>query len=148
MNILGLLGRNGVHGPQTLRYPDRNPPAPDYRGPVVLDPATCRSCSRCAQVCVTEAITFVRVDADTNRDGSDGTGGGGPGAPEDDRYRWTYDPARCTYCGLCVSACPVNCLWQAGDRGPNVASPGAGVENVTVLRRRRRKKAARKGEAG
>ncbi len=123
MNIFTVIARNVRRGPKTQRYPDRQPPADSYRGRVVLDPDTCRSCSMCAQVCVSAAITFGRV--------------------EGDRYEWTYDPGRCTYCGLCVDYCPVGCLTQESDRGPAYTVPGEQAEAVTVIRRRIKKGAAR-----
>jgi formate hydrogenlyase subunit 6/NADH:ubiquinone oxidoreductase subunit I len=121
MNILTVITRNLRRGPQTQRYPDREAPAPAYRGRVVLDPTTCRSCSKCAQVCVSAAITFDRI--------------------EGDRYAWAYDPARCTYCGLCVSYCPVNCLAQEPDRGAWCTAPGEQAETVTVIKKRKKKPA-------
>jgi len=123
MNILNLIGRNAVHAPATQRFPDRQAPAPDYRGRVVLEPATCRSCSKCAQVCVSAAITFERVEGDT--------------------YAWAYDPARCTYCGICVAYCPVKCLLQLPDRGPSCSRPGEQAETVTVIKQRKKKPARR-----
>lgn len=124
MNILTLITRNWFRGPQTQRFPDRQAPAPEYRGKVVLDPSLCRSCSKCAQVCVSAAITFGRV--------------------EGDRYAWAYDPARCTYCGVCVTYCPVaGCLTQVDDRGSSCLRPGEQAETVTVIKQRRKKAAAR-----
>lgn len=119
MNILAVIGRNLRGGTQTQRFPRRRPPAPAYRGRVVLDPATCRSCSKCAQVCVSAAITFERV--------------------EGDRYEWAYDPSRCTYCGVCVTYCPVACLRQEGDRGPSCFVPGEQAETVSVIKQRKKK---------
>lgn len=121
MNILSIIGRNWVRGPQTQRYPDREPPAPNYRGRVILEPATCRSCSKCAQVCVSAAITFGRV--------------------EGDRYEWSYDPSRCTYCGVCVAYCPVGCLLQDADRGAACSHPGEQAETITVIKVRKKKPA-------
>jgi formate hydrogenlyase subunit 6/NADH:ubiquinone oxidoreductase subunit I len=119
MNILTVIGRNLRGGTQTQRFPDRQAPAPDYRGRVLLDPATCRSCSKCAQVCVSAAITFEHV--------------------EGDRYVWAYDPSRCTYCGVCVEYCPVKCLWQDADRGAPCFVPGEQSESVTVIKQRKKK---------
>jgi formate hydrogenlyase subunit 6/NADH:ubiquinone oxidoreductase subunit I len=121
MNILTLLARNVRRGPQTQRYPDREAPAPDFRGRVTLLPPTCRCCSKCAQVCVSAAISFDQV--------------------EGDEYVWSYDPARCTYCGLCVDYCPVACLLQEPDRGDSYAVPGEQAVTVTVIKPRRKKKA-------
>jgi formate hydrogenlyase subunit 6/NADH:ubiquinone oxidoreductase subunit I len=119
MNILTLIRRNWWRGPQTQRYPARQVPAPDFRGRVALDPALCRSCSKCAQVCVSAAITFGRIEGDT--------------------YEWAYDPARCTYCGLCVAYCPVpNCLVQLPDRGPAATRPGEHEVRVTVIKKRKK----------
>lgn len=124
MNIWQVIARNWRQGPQTQRYPDRLPPAADYRGRVTLSPDTCRSCSLCAQVCVSAAITFGRVEGDT--------------------YAWSYDPGRCTFCGLCIDYCPVRCLSQEADRGPAYARPGEQAETVTVIKRRVVKKGAAK----
>jgi ech hydrogenase subunit F len=120
MNILTLISRNWVRAPQTRRFPDRQPPAPAYRGRVVLEPAMCRSCSKCAQVCVSAAITVEHV--------------------EGDRYEWSYDPARCTYCGVCVAYCPVTCLLQLDDRSPTCSRPDAQAEIVTVIKKPKNKK--------
>jgi formate hydrogenlyase subunit 6/NADH:ubiquinone oxidoreductase subunit I len=121
MNILTLIGRNWIRRPQTQRFPDRLAPAPSYRGRVVIEPATCRSCSKCAQVCVSAAITFDHV--------------------EGDEYAWAYDPARCTYCGVCVAYCPVKCLLQLEDRGDSCTEPGEQAETVTVIKLRKKKPA-------
>ena len=124
MNILNLITGNWFRGPQTQRYPDRQPPAVDYRGRVRLDPDTCRTCSVCARVCVSAAITFEPIE----------------GA----RFEWAYDPARCTFCGVCVAYCPVKSLTQESDRGPSCSRPGEQAETIVVAVKRRAKKSAGK----
>jgi ferredoxin len=52
--------------------------------------------------------------------------------PAQNSCAWIYDPARCTFCGACVTHCPVDALTQAGDRGPSCARPGEQVETITV----------------
>lgn len=122
MNILSIVAANLRRGPRTRRLPDRPVPAEGFRGRVELDAAACRSCSKCAQVCVSSAITFEKVD------------------PE--HYVWAYDPARCTYCGLCITYCPVDCLWQAPDRTEAWRRPDEQAEVVTVEKKRRKKAVA------
>jgi formate hydrogenlyase subunit 6/NADH:ubiquinone oxidoreductase subunit I len=122
VNILTLITRNLRGRRATQRFPDRSAPAPQFRGRVVLDAAACRSCSKCAQVCVSAAITFEHV--------------------EGERWEWAYDASRCTYCGVCVQYCPVDCLFQAPDRGAWYSAAGEIAETVTVIKQRR-KKAAR-----
>lgn len=123
MNIFTLMSRNWRRGPQTQVYPARQAPAPAYRGHVVLEPDACRSCSKCAQVCVSAAITFNRVEGDL--------------------YAWAYDPARCTFCGLCVTYCPADCLAQEPDRSPAYTTPGEQATTVSVVKRRKKKAASR-----
>jgi formate hydrogenlyase subunit 6/NADH:ubiquinone oxidoreductase subunit I len=124
MNILAILARNLRRGPETVRFPGRPAPAPEFRGRIMMEPALCRSCGKCAQVCVSAAITFGRV--------------------EGDQYAWAYDPARCTFCGVCVTYCPApDCLTQLPDRESSCIRPGEQAETLTVIKQRKKKPARR-----
>ncbi|MHB9863588.1 4Fe-4S binding protein [Streptomyces sp. YIM S03343] len=111
MNILHLIGGNWVRGPQTERFPDREPPAAEYRGHVTNDPDACVACGICTQVCVSAAIEL---------------------RPAEDSCAWVYNPASCTFCGACVRHCPVDALSQVSDRGTSANSPGEQT-NTTVV---------------
>lgn len=111
MNILGLIAGNWAHGPQSRRYPDRPVPAPEYRGPVRLDPRACLGCGICARVCVSAAIEVTSAQ---------------------EASTWTYDPAGCTFCGVCVSHCPATALSQAPDRGDVSYHRGDQVDTQVV----------------
>ncbi len=78
MNIVNLLVQNFFHGPVTVRFPERPPTAPGYRGLVEFDPSKCTGCGTCAYACTSAAIKF-RGRRDT--------------------YSWSYDAAQCTFCG-------------------------------------------------
>jgi ferredoxin len=111
MNIFNLAFANLLHGPTTQRFPNREAPAPAFRGHVEIDSDLCVTCGICALVCVSAAIEVVPLEATCS---------------------WTYDPAACTFCGSCVEHCPVDALTQAADRGPACALPGAQAVTITV----------------
>lgn len=112
MNIFAVISRNLRRSPQTLRFPDRPAPAPDFRGLVSIDTAACLSCGICDYVCVSGAITMVERDELAGD--------------------WTYDPGRCTFCGRCVDHCPGEALSHDGDRAANYKRPGALAHTATV----------------
>ena len=111
MNILNLIGGNWIRRPQTQRYPERQPPAAEYRGNVVNDPSICVACGICAHVCVSAAIEL---------------------HPAEDSCTWVYDPARCTFCRFCVQHCPVDALSQMPDRGATAHRPGEQVHTTII----------------
>jgi formate hydrogenlyase subunit 6/NADH:ubiquinone oxidoreductase subunit I len=111
MNILSLIAGNWAAGPQTLRFPERQAPTPDYRGNVMNDASKCVACGICAQVCVSAAIEL---------------------RPAADSCSWVYDPASCTFCGSCVIYCPVDALTQAADRGPTAHRRGDQTDTTVV----------------
>lgn len=111
MNIMTIVSRNLRRGPETLRFPDRHEPAPEYRGLVRMDPEKCLTCGICDHVCVSGAITVTSGEKECS---------------------WTYDPGRCTFCGRCVDHCPGEALTQEDDRAPVYAQTGALDKTVFV----------------
>jgi hydrogenase-4 component H len=74
-------------GRVTLRYPFApHPPAPGFRGRIILDPDLCFGCGGCANVCPARVI--VVRDLDQHRRLLE--------------LQWR----RCTYCGRCEEVCP------------------------------------------
>jgi ferredoxin len=112
MNILNLIADNWMRGPQTHRFPERHVPAPQYRGCVDVEPDVCVTCGICERVCVSAAIKVEHAE---------------------DHCTWTYDPARCTFCGVCVADCPVGALTQASDRGESCTQPGQQAVTAVVV---------------
>jgi ferredoxin len=111
MNIFHLIAGNLRRGPETQRFPERQAPAPAFRGNVAVDPDACVTCGICAEVCVSAAIEL---------------------RPDEASCEWIYDPARCTFCGFCVTHCPADALTQAADRGASCGRPGEQIQIVTV----------------
>jgi len=110
-NIFHVIAGNLRAGPQTQRFPAREAPAPAYRGNVRMDADACVTCGICADVCVSAAIELRPVQASCD---------------------WVYDPASCTFCGVCVTHCPVDALTQVSDRGSSCGRPGEQAVVVTV----------------
>lgn len=110
-NILTLIAGNAFARPQTQRFPRRAAPAAAFRGAVELDASRCITCGICSEVCVSAAIE-VRPGV---RDGS-----------------WSYDPGACTFCGFCVTHCPMDALSQAEDRGEPYGRAGEQRTIATV----------------
>jgi hydrogenase-4 component H len=112
MSIFEILAENLRQGVVTLRYPQRFPPPPQYRGLVQIDHENCVGCASCAQVCVSAAIQL-------SEDGK--------------TYRWSYEPAKCTFCGRCVDACPTFALQMQADRPPIYHRPGELAATYTMV---------------
>lgn len=110
-SILTVLFGNLSQGPETLRFPDRAAPAPEYRGAVTMDPEKCMVCGICDHVCVSGAIELRAYE---------------------DRGQWNYDPGRCTFCARCVDHCPARALTQGSDRPAPYAVAGAQSVRVDV----------------
>jgi formate hydrogenlyase subunit 6/NADH:ubiquinone oxidoreductase subunit I len=72
-----------------------------------VDKDACVTCAICAHVCASDAIEL---------------------RPAENSCEWIYDPASCTFCGDCVTDCPVDALTQAAERGASREQ----IESVTV----------------
>ncbi len=104
MSILHILAENLRQGVVTLRYPQRVQPPPNYRSLVQLQKEQCVGCACCAYVCVSGAIQV---------------------REKREEYVWAYDPAKCTFCGRCIEACPTQALQMQTERPPIYHQPGA-----------------------
>lgn len=104
MSILDILAANLRQGVVTLRYPQRVPPPPNYRGLVQIQAQDCVGCASCAYVCASAAIQVTESR---------------------ETYTWSYDPGKCTFCGRCVDACPTHALQMQADRPPIYHQPHA-----------------------
>jgi hydrogenase-4 component H len=79
----------------TLEFPSRKDSLDDVeRGALLLDMATCVSCSACEQVCPAKAIDMVDVKS-------------GAGAS---KKMPQVGMDRCMLCGFCEEVCPTKCL--------------------------------------
>ncbi len=106
-----MISRNLARGSVTLRFPDRLAPAPEYRGPVTVDPGICICCGICSNVCVSGAIFVTRA-----------SGG----------CTWAYDVGACTFCGRCFDHCPVDAISQTENLPHVYATSRALAETVVV----------------
>ncbi|HEX8710961.1 MAG TPA: 4Fe-4S binding protein [Terracidiphilus sp.] len=84
MNILTMLWKNMLRGPQTLRFPARPAVSAGFRGLVRFDPELCTGCALCKFRCTSRAIEYKAGKGE---------------------FTWSYDPGRCTFCGRCVEGC-------------------------------------------
>lgn len=84
MNILAMMWKNLLRGPETLRFPKRPPVSKGYRGLVRFDPELCTGCAICKMRCTSRAIEYKAGKGE---------------------FTWSYDPGRCTFCGRCVEGC-------------------------------------------
>ena len=98
MNIFSILLKNLRMGPGTLRFPEEVPYPKGFHGPVKIHTEKCICCGMCAYVCVSGAV---RV------------------AEHKDNCEWAYSPGLCTFCGKCVSVCPVEALHMAAKSAPS-----------------------------
>jgi ferredoxin len=114
MNILTMMWRNVRHGAATLRFPERPPVTPGYRGLVQLDPALCIGCAMCRFRCTARAITFTAAKTE---------------------FTWSYDPGQCTFCGRCIEGCKTNALTQDPACPPVYLSIGALKTSYTIARK-------------
>jgi formate hydrogenlyase subunit 6/NADH:ubiquinone oxidoreductase subunit I len=84
MNILKMMWKNVLRGPETLRFPARPPAGTGFRGLVQFDPELCTGCALCKFRCTSRAIEYKAGKGE---------------------FTWSYDPGRCTFCGRCVEGC-------------------------------------------
>jgi len=90
MNILRLIYQNLKAGTVSYRLPHKHECTSDqYRGLIQNDASRCIGCAACAYICPTGAIEVTR------------------GA---DKYSWSYDPGKCTFCARCIDRCKPNTL--------------------------------------
>lgn len=84
MNILTMMWKNFLRGPETLRFPARPVVSTGYRGLVQFNPELCTGCALCKFRCTSRAIEYKAGKGE---------------------FTWSYDPGRCTFCGRCVEGC-------------------------------------------
>jgi formate hydrogenlyase subunit 6/NADH:ubiquinone oxidoreductase subunit I len=102
-SILGIMTRNAVRAPETVRLPGSVPVPAGFRGPVRIEAGRCVACGLCAYVCVSDAITGDELPA---------------------AYAWGYDPGRCTFCARCVDHCPGRALSMSPEPARAYGRPG------------------------
>ena len=91
--------------PATVMVPfETVPPAANYRGKPVMDPALCIGCLRCVRGCPSEALEIKKV--------SETTDAGGKAVR---KFAMTLYVDRCTHCGQCAEVCPVKAIHMDND---------------------------------
>ena len=89
--------------PVTVRYPkEEKKVSPIYRGFHTNDLDKCIGCGDCEAVCQCNAISMEPVE-------------GKVAEPGKSNLSPVIDYGRCSYCGLCVEACPTNSLQMSKD---------------------------------
>lgn len=123
MNILTMLWKNLLRGPETLHFPARPPVSAGFRGLVQFNPDLCTGCALCKFRCTSRAIEYKAGKGE---------------------FTWSYDPGRCTFCGRCVEGCiehalkegrPEHALTQEEACPPVYSTPGELKKTYTVARR-------------
>jgi formate hydrogenlyase subunit 6/NADH:ubiquinone oxidoreductase subunit I len=115
MNIVTMLVENLLHGPVTLRFPERPLPAPRYRGLVEFDQTMCTGCATCAFVCTSAAIKF---------------------KSRRDTYEWSYDAGQCTFCGRCLDGCEAHAITMQASAPPIYLTSGELKHTHTLPRKK------------
>ena len=98
MNVLRLIFDNLRRG--TVSYPMPHThlcTSNQYRGLIVNDPTLCVGCGQCAYVCPSAAIEVKRSG---------------------DHYSWTYDAAKCAFCGRCIERCKPHSIIMESELPP------------------------------
>lgn len=114
MKILRLIWKNLRSGIATLRFPERPPVTPGFRGLVRFDSERCSGCAMCRFRCTARAITFTAAGKE---------------------FTWSYDPSQCTFCGRCVDGCKDHALSQEQACPPMYLTPGALSVSYTLQRK-------------
>ena len=106
----------GTHFPKKLRHE-----AVDYSTPLIRENDKCVQCLRCIQVC--ENVQSVKIWDLL---------GTGSRTVVDASYNRRIQDTECTYCGQCITHCPVGGLQEHDDTG-KVFDALADTERITVV---------------
>ena len=118
--------KNMTRKPFTVQYPEeRVKQQPRFRGQeFVWYEERCTGCAACAKYCPLGIIKIVTSPSET--------------APkEGDKYRlevFDIDIQRCMFCGLCVEACPYDCMFMGSGFEQSKYSRKDMVSQVQQLR--------------
>ncbi len=116
MNIFRLIFQNLWRGPVSFRLPHHHEcTSSEYRGLIHNDPERCVGCGSCAYVCPTCAIVVTRTG---------------------DKYQWTYDPGKCTFCGRCIDRCKPNTLTMESELPPLYSTQGELKQVLDMVRKK------------
>jgi formate hydrogenlyase subunit 6/NADH:ubiquinone oxidoreductase subunit I len=119
MNIFHLIFQNLCGGTVSYTLPHKHQcTSNQYRGLIVNDPTRCVGCGQCAYVCPSAAIEVKRSG---------------------DTYSWTYDAAKCAFCGRCIERCKPHSLTMESQLPPLYSRP----DELKVVQNMERKRPVR-----
>jgi formate hydrogenlyase subunit 6/NADH:ubiquinone oxidoreductase subunit I len=119
MNIFRLIFQNLCGGTVSYTLPHEHQcTSNQYRGLIVNDPTLCVGCGQCAYVCPSAAIEVKRSG---------------------DHYSWTYDAAKCAFCGRCIERCKPHSITMESQLPPLYSKP----EDLKVVQNMERKRPVR-----